>query len=168
MAEATSQAAAREKMVHYLQSAHALEEQVQSLLGDMISTTEDAEIRQQLEHHRTETERHAELLRGRLEELDADTSAMKDMMLRAMGAMKGLTAETRQDKAGKNARDAFTTEHLEIAWYEMLERVAKRAGDEPTADVARTIRADEEAMAQKIVANWDKFTDLALAETTAG
>jgi len=43
------------------------------------------------------------------------------------------------------------------------------ACDEDTAEVARQNRADEEAMAKKIDANWDRFAELALeaAETPA-
>jgi hypothetical protein len=44
------------------------------------------------------------------------------------------------------------------------ERLAERAGDAQTAKVARQNRRDEDAMAKKIAANWDKFLDLTLVE----
>ena len=70
----------------------------------------------------------------------------------------------RGDKAGRNARDGFATEHMEIASYQMLERVAKKAGDTKTAAVARQNREEEEAMARSIASKWNKIVDLSLKE----
>jgi ferritin-like metal-binding protein YciE len=57
---------------------------------------------------------------------------------------------------------------MEIAAYQFLKRLAVRAGDQETAEVARRNRADEEAMAQKIDANWDTFLNLTMAEAGIG
>ncbi len=154
----------QEKLVDYIEDAHAMEQNVHQMLGSMIATTQDEEILQELEHHRMETERHEQLLRERLQALGRDTSVRKEAQSLAGALTKGVMDQVRGDKAGKNARDGFITEHMEIASYELLERLAQRAGDEETAEVARRIRADEEAMAQKIAANWDKFVELTLVE----
>jgi ferritin-like metal-binding protein YciE len=51
-----------------------------------------------------------------------------------------------------------------IAAYQILERLAQRAGNQERAEAARQNRADDEAMVQKIDANWDRLLNLTLAE----
>jgi ferritin-like metal-binding protein YciE len=70
----------------------------------------------------------------------------------------------RTEKAGRNARDGFATEHMEIASYELLRRIALKAGDEQTAQIAEEIIAEEKAMADLIADNWDKVVELSLRE----
>jgi ferritin-like metal-binding protein YciE len=70
----------------------------------------------------------------------------------------------RGESPGRNARDGFATEHLEIASYELLRRVAEKAGDEETARVAQDIIAEEQKMADLIADNWDTFAELSLKE----
>jgi ferritin-like metal-binding protein YciE len=152
------------QLVSYLEDAHALEQHVSRQLDSMIATTKDEEMRGHLEHHKEETERHKSLLEERLRAHDATPSAVKGAgsIFAALG--KGLIDRVRHDNAGKNARDGYVAEHLEIASYELLERVARLAGDEATVEVARRNRADEEAMAKKIASSWDKVVLLSLRE----
>ncbi|MFN2524939.1 MAG: ferritin-like domain-containing protein, partial [Actinomycetota bacterium] len=141
-----------------------MELNVKQMLASMIETTADPQIKEQLERHRRETDQQIERLAGRLEARGQDTSAVKDMGA-VMGAFfKGMADLARSDKAGKNARDGYVTEALEIASYELLERLAQQAGDEETAQVARTNRGEEEAMRSGIESNWDKVIELTLEE----
>jgi ferritin-like metal-binding protein YciE len=153
----------QQKLIDYVEDAHAMEQSVSTMLNSMISTTDDPEIRSMLEHHKQETEEHERRLRERLDALGAGTSTRKQAQTIATALMKGVSDIARTDKPGKNARDGFVTEHMEIAAYELLERLAKKAGDQKTAEVARQNRADEQAMARKIDSNWDRFLELTLA-----
>ncbi len=154
----------REKVIDYVEDAHAMEQSVLRMLDSIISTTDDTEILEVLRKHKEETEQHERRLRERLEALGRDASVRKEVESIAGALAKGVADRLRGDKAGKNARDGYVTEHMEIASYELLERLADRAGDPWTAEVARTNRADEEEMARKIAANWDKFVELTLYE----
>jgi len=154
----------QEKLLDYIEDAHAMEQNVLRMLDSMISTTDDREIAEMLRHHKEETEQHEQRLSERLEDLGRDPSVLKDAPMIVGALAKSVADRVRSDTVAKNARDGFTTEHMEIASYELLERLAIRAGDLETVEVARMNRADEEAMAQRIASNWDKFLDLSLAE----
>jgi ferritin-like metal-binding protein YciE len=150
------------KLGDYVEDAHAMETNVLQMLGSMIETTDDPEIRGELEEHRRETEAQEARLRERLTELGRGTSMRKETQSIMGALMKGVVDQVRGDKPGKNARDGFVTEHMEIAAYELLERLAERAGDQKTAEIARQNRREEEAMAKKIAAKWDRYIELTL------
>jgi ferritin-like metal-binding protein YciE len=157
-------ASLNDKVVEYLQDAHAMEQQVMRMLDSMISTTRDPEIRSMLEHHHEETVEHEERLSNRLNQLEKGTAQMKQTAAMMAARGKGLLDAMRGDKPGRNARDGYVTEHLEIAAYELLERIAMKAGDTDTADIAKKNCLDEREMARKLEANWDKFVEQTLSE----
>ena len=153
-----------DQLVKHIDEALAMEQNILRMLDGMIASTDDEEIRSELRHPKIETEQHAERLEQRLAAYEASPSTMREAAGIMNALMKGVLDMVREEKAGRNARDGYATEHLEIASYQLLERVAKAAGDEETAEVARQNRADEEKMAKKIEANWDRFAQLSLQE----
>ena len=158
--------ALRGRLIEYVQSVHALEGNVVLMLDSIVLTTRDEVLREMFRVHKEESRRQQEKLRERLEALRGlgIASLRKDVSAIASAQAKGVFDVFRSDKPVQNARDAFVTEHLEIASYEILERMAVLAGDEETARVARENRAEEQAMAGRIAENWDRFVALALAE----
>lgn len=154
----------RARLVKHLDEAHAMEQNVLRMLDGMIKTTDDEDIVAQLEQHRRETEQHAARMAERLQAHGASPSVLKQAG-GILGALAKLPLDVvRGEKAGRNARDGFATEHLEIASYELLRRVAQRAGDDETAQAATEIIAQEKAMADRISASWDRFAELSLEE----
>jgi ferritin-like metal-binding protein YciE len=156
-----------DQLVKHIDEAIAMEENVKRMLDGMLQTTDDPGVIDLLEHHKVETEQHAQRLRGRLEAHGASPSLVREAT-GILGALAKLPLDmVRGEKAGRNARDGYATEHLEIAAYQLLERIAKRAGDDETAEVARLNRAEEEAMARKLDEHWDYFAERSLREEGA-
>jgi ferritin-like metal-binding protein YciE len=152
------------QLVKHIDEAYAMEQNVLRMLDGMISTTDDPEIKGALKDHKLETQGHAERMEKRLRAHGASPSVVKEAGGIVGALMKSVLDMARPEKAGRNARDGYATEHLEIASYELLSRIAERAGDQETAQAARDILAEEQAMARKIEANWDRFAELSLRE----
>jgi ferritin-like metal-binding protein YciE len=156
--------ALEEQLIKHIDEAHAMEQNVLRMLDGMISTTDDPEILDALEHHKMQTHGHIDRMAARLRAHEASPSAVRQVG-GVLGALAKMPLDmVRGEKPGRNARDAFATEHLEIASYELLRRVAEKAGDEETAQAAREIIEEEKHMANLISANWDRFAELSLKE----
>ena len=152
------------QLVKHIDEALAMEENVKRMLDGMIETTDDPGVKDLLQHHRVETEEQSQRLRRRLEAHGTSPSMVREAT-GILGALAKLPLDmVRGEKAGRNARDGYATEHMEIAAYQLLERIAVRAGDEETADVARQNRAEEETMARKLDEHWDLFAEQSLRE----
>jgi ferritin-like metal-binding protein YciE len=153
-----------DQLTKHIDEAIAMEENVKRMLDGMLQTLDDPQLVDLVEHHRAETEEHSLRLRRRLEARGASPSLVREAT-GILGALAKLPLDVvRGEKAGRHCRDAYATEHLEIASYQLLERVARRAGDEETAEVARLNRADEEAMARKLDELWDQVVEQSLRE----
>lgn len=154
----------QEKLLDYLQDTHAMEHNVLNMLDSMISNTKDPQMLDLLKQHRAETVVHEQRLGQRLDELGKGKSAVGEATAAVSSWFKSMGDAMRADKPGKNQRDGFVTEHVEIAAYELLERLAMRAGDSRTAEIARLNKNDEYAMARRLSDTWDRAIDLTLLE----
>jgi ferritin-like metal-binding protein YciE len=152
------------QLVNHIDEAHALEQTVLRMLDGLIQSADDPEIIDRLEHHKLETQQHESLMRGRLEAHGATPSMVKQAAGMLEALLKMPLDIVRGERTGRSARDAYTTEHLEIASYELLRRVADRAGDEETSRACLDILEQERAMARFIEENWDRFAEQSLRE----
>ncbi|MFN2471444.1 MAG: ferritin-like domain-containing protein [Gaiellaceae bacterium] len=152
------------QLVRHIDEALAMEQSVLRMLDPVIHSIDDDEVKDALRHHKIDTEKHVDRLRERLEAHGASPSLVREAGGILGAVTKAVLDLTRAEKSARSARDAYATEHMEIAAYQLLERVAQRAGDEQTAEVARMNRSDEERMAAWLADNWDRFAELALAE----
>src|SRR5436190_2852123 len=118
-----------DQLVKYLADAHSIEEQALQQMKSAPGIAGDPRIASLFERHLQETEDHERLIRDRLAAHDADPSKPKDVVMTAGGGAMILFARSQPDTPGKLVAHAFSYEHLEEAAYELLRRVAERAGD---------------------------------------
>ncbi|HET9184643.1 MAG TPA: DUF892 family protein [Solirubrobacterales bacterium] len=143
-----------EQLNSYLSDVHALEGQSKQLLEKSKELDVPAPLAEAFAHHLEETEGHLEKIEGRLDERGAGPSAVKDAMLK-LGALNwGAFFTAQPDTPAKLASFSYAVENLEVAAYELLKRVAGRAGDQETVAVAESILREEEAAAQKVADQW--------------
>src|SRR5215207_79586 len=138
----------------YLADVHALEGQSKKLLEKSREMDVPEALRAALDHHLTETEGHLEQIERRLDDRGATPSALKDAALR-LGALNwGVFFAAQPDTPAKLSGFAYAAENLEVAAYELLLRVARRAEDEETVALAESILTEEKAAAKLVADQW--------------
>ncbi|MGN6557460.1 MAG: YciE/YciF ferroxidase family protein [Solirubrobacterales bacterium] len=143
-----------EQLNSYLSDVHALEGQSKQLLEKSKGMDVPAPLAEAFAHHLKETEGHLEKIERRLDERGASPSAVKDAMLK-LGALNwGMFFAAQPDTPAKLAGFAYAVENLEVAAYELLRRVAQRAGDEEAVALAEEILTEEESAARQVADHW--------------
>jgi ferritin-like metal-binding protein YciE len=171
--------AAQQKVVQYLNEAHASEQALTRVLQSQIAMTPRGTYRTALESHLRETGDHATRTGRRLGELRkgsnplmAVVGAAETVVGQALALGKTpldlLRGSGGEEKLLKNAKDTAATEALEIATYTALERLARAVGDDTTATLAASIRADEEKMLARVLREIPKLTDAVVGADVKG
>jgi ferritin-like metal-binding protein YciE len=153
-----------EQLTKHLTDVHSIEVQALQQLLVAPRMARDPELARAFREHIVETEEQERLVRERLEAHAADPSRLKDVAARAGGIGMVLFARSQPDTPGKLVAHAYSYEHMEFAAYELLSMVAERAGDPHTAAVARSIRDQEAAMAERLAAGFDRAVEASLRE----
>jgi ferritin-like metal-binding protein YciE/nucleoside-diphosphate-sugar epimerase len=157
-----------EQLVEYLADVHSIEEQALVQMRAAPGIAGDERLAEIFEQHLEETEEQERLVRERLEARGASPSTIKDLAGKGGGYGMLLFARSQPDAPGKLVAHAFAYEHMEVAAYELLRRLAEHAGDEETAAVARRIGAEEERMAERLAERFDVAVEASLAEVDPG
>jgi ferritin-like metal-binding protein YciE len=151
-----------EQLDRYLQDAYAIESQALQLLEAAPALAGDADLRKVFAEHLEETRAQQAAVEARLEARGARPSRFKSVLLRVGGVNLGGFFGVQPDTPAKLAGFAFAFEHLEVAAYEQLRRVAERAGDDETARIAERIAGEERAAAAAVRSCFDEAVDAAL------
>ena len=148
----------RKDLVKLLVDAHTNELALVNVLSSHIPMAENTAYRTLLKRHLEETNDHADRIQQRLDDL----GYTKSMLTAAYGAAQGIVKQLMvlskapvdmlrggtdiKEKMLRNAMDETMTEGLEIAAYDAIESMALALGDTTTAELAASIRLDEEEM----------------------
>jgi ferritin-like metal-binding protein YciE len=146
----------------YLSDAHAIESQAEQMLKKAIDIGGDPKLSQDYEEHLEQTRNHKSLIEERLEARGTGPNFLKDAAMKLGAINWGTFFAAQPDTPAKLAGFAYAFEHLEIASYEQLRRVAERAGDESAAGVAQIILPEERHAAETLWDGFDRAIDATL------
>ena len=169
----------KDKVLQYLDEAHAHERALVSVLSSQIAITPRGSYRSALETHLRETREHADRVARRRKALGGGNGPLGSVIGLAETVIGQALALTKtpidllrgsggEEKILKNAKDACATEALEIATYTTLERLARVLGDTETAELAASIRADEQQMLERITRELPELTDAVVRADVKG
>jgi ferritin-like metal-binding protein YciE len=151
------------KLAQWLNEAHVKEAELEADLSAHIAMTDKASYKKRLRQHLRETKDHKRRVASRIKKLGGQASGPTvpgvprvagEAAGKAIAAVKGQVGAARAAITAqaethlRNAQEELREEHVEIALYNRIEAFATEVGDRDTAQLAKSIRRDEERMAK--------------------
>ena len=143
----------KEMYVSELQEARSLEAQLTSVLPEMIEKTDDADLKQALQDHLSETQNHLERVGEILQRHGATAEDHKEQSMVRLVSEAEKWAEMIKDRDQRDAgiiASAQRVEHYEMAVYGTLSAWAKQLGFGEDEEDLRAILAQERAADDKL------------------
>jgi ferritin-like metal-binding protein YciE len=144
-----------EQLVGALADAHAMEAQSLTTLKAAVKVAGDPQLEALYNGHIVETQRHLELIEERLEAHESSRSIVKDLGGRVSALVLGAGVVAQRNTPAKLVAVAYGYENFEVASYELLRRVAERAGDMETVEAVDRILVNERQAVEKLGASYD-------------
>ncbi len=151
-----------QRLLELLAEAYSNEVALVSTLGAHINIAERGSYRSLLQDHLRETKSHAHDVKRRLDRLgyreslvargyNTAQNIVKQGLVLTKGPIDMIRGGTDgNEKMLRNAMDEVMTEGMEIATYDTIESVSRGLGDHETAELAASIRLDEERMLEAL------------------
>jgi ferritin-like metal-binding protein YciE len=150
-------------LLAHLRDLHALEEQSLALLRIGVDELAgDDELEGIYREHLEQSEDHEQMVKDQIEKHEAKPSAVRDLHMGAATASLRDLSEGPPDAQAKLAVNVFCVEHLEIAAYELLARLAKQCGDDDAVQMAEKILEQERATAEALGNSFGHIAQLTL------
>jgi ferritin-like metal-binding protein YciE len=140
----------RNRLIQQLRRASSMELAAATALDPLVEGPSDGSLARLVSTHRDNSRRHRERVLARLRALGAAAPGSASAGAGILAAARGLARGRRGVTEEERLRQAVLMKQLEVATYDTMERLAERAGDDATAQVAREARADDEELARRL------------------
>jgi ferritin-like metal-binding protein YciE len=151
-----------EQLTKYLTDAHSIEQQALAQMRVAPGLAEDPQLAEAFKRHCEETLEHERAVRELLADRGGSPAKVKDLLGTLTGKGFAAFARAQPDTPGKLVVHGFSYEHMELAAYELIAHVAELAGEGEVAAVARRIGKQEDDMAGRLAAGFDRAVDASL------
>jgi ferritin-like metal-binding protein YciE len=155
---------AHEHLLNHLRDMQAIEFHAQRQLLRLAGRAEDEELEAICGRHLEQAQRHEQRVKELVEAHGHRPSALEDKTLRAGAIGLRQLADIAPDTPPRVAIQTFGLEQLEIAGFELLQRIAEREGDQNAANTAREILEEKRKGAQEVQQRFDRAGELLIEE----
>lgn len=136
----------------YLQDAVTASKDTEAYLQKLAAETSESKAKQVFQHLALETKTQRERLATRLTDLGGSSASLYGLLshLLRLASKAPHVGPEKDHRTIRNLTAAFATESGKAALCEAIANMAEAASDHDTADLARSIRDEARASAQKV------------------